>query len=108
MNICKRLFSFKSLKHMEHKNYIYIQPLSKHTHTLIFLHGLGDSAEGFRSVFEEGGPLNFPNLKVVLPTAPKQGVTMNNGYMMTSQFDIFASDEKITQKVISKIQSDEH
>jgi len=24
MNICKRLFSFKSLKHMEHKNYIYI------------------------------------------------------------------------------------
>jgi predicted esterase len=34
------------------KNYIYIQPKSDHTHTLIFLHGLGDSAEGFESVFE--------------------------------------------------------
>jgi len=42
-------------------------------------------------------------LKVVLPTAPKRGVTLNNGYHMNSWFDIFASDEKITQKVISKI-----
>ena len=89
------------------KNYIYIEPKSQHTHTLIFLHGLGDSAEGFEPVFEEGGPLYFPNLKVVLPTAPKRGVTLNNGYHMNSWFDIFASDEKITQQVISKIQNEE-
>ena len=84
------------------KNHIYIQPKSEHTHTLIFLHGLGDSAEGFEPVFEEGGPLNFPNLKVVLPTAPKKPVSMNNGYAMNSWFDIFKSDDNIDQKVISK------
>ncbi len=84
------------------KNYIYIQPKSEHTHTLIFLHGLGDSAEGFEPVFEAGGPLNFPNLKVVLPTAPKKPVSMNNGYAMNSWFDIFKSDDNIDQKVISK------
>ncbi len=85
------------------KNNIIIQPKSEHTHTLIFLHGLGDSAEGFKSVFEEGGPLNFPNLKVVLPTAPKKPVSMNNGYTMNSWFDIFKSDDDFDQQVISKI-----
>ena len=84
-------------------NYIYIQPKSEHTHTLIFLHGLGDSAKGFEPIFEEGGPLNFPNLKVVLPTAPIKPVSLNNGYKMNSWYDIFASDENITQKIISKI-----
>ena len=40
--------------------------------------------------------LYFPNLRVILPTAPKRAVTLNNGYMMNSWFDIFSSDENIT------------
>ena len=53
------------------KNYIYIEPESEHTHTLIFLHGLGDEGYSFVSIFEKGGQLYSPNLKVILPTAPK-------------------------------------
>ena len=62
---------------------------------------------GFENVFENGGPLHFQNLKVVLPTAPKKPVTLNNGYLMNSWFDIYASDEKINLKVISKINENE-
>ena len=69
--------------------YIHIEAKpGKHTHTLIFMYGLGDSAHGFEDVFAEGGPLNFPNLRVVLPTAPERPVTCNGGMKMNSWFDI--------------------
>jgi phospholipase/carboxylesterase len=31
---------------------IYIEPLIKHDNTLIWLHGLGDSANGFLEIFK--------------------------------------------------------
>ena len=64
---------------------IYIHP-SVHRHTIIWLHGLGDSAEGFLPIFEERDIL--PDCKVVLLTAPKQPVTLNGGYVMNSWYDI--------------------
>ena len=57
---------------------------------MIFMHGLGDSAEGFRPVFGAGGPLSgLKGVKVVLPTAPIRKVTLNGGIEMTSWFDIY-------------------
>ncbi len=79
-----------------------IEPESEHTHTLIFLHGLGDQGKSFVPIFDKGGLLNFPNLKVVLPTAPKQSVTCNDGLNMNSWFDILKS-LKDTENVVSKI-----
>ena len=61
---------------------------SKHTHTLIFMHGLGDNGENYKPLFGKGGPLNVPGLKVLLPTAPESPVTCNGGVKMTSWFDI--------------------
>ena len=64
------------------------------------MHGLGDSAQGFEDVFEEGGPLNFPNLRVVLPTAPKTPVSCNNGFAMNRWFDIYKlADESDTSGI---------
>lgn len=57
-----------------------------HKHTIIWLHGLGDSAEGFLPIFEEKDIL--PDCKVVLLTAPKQPVTLNGGMVMNSWYDI--------------------
>ena len=58
---------------------------------MIFLHGLGDSAEGFYDSFaeEEWTP---NNCRVVLPTAPTQAVTLNGGIEMNSWFDIYNVD----------------
>ena len=71
-------------------SYIYLDPVSpnKHENTLIFLHGLGDSAMGFLDVFADQ-QLVPPTCRVVLPTAPRKPVSCNNGYVMNSWFDIF-------------------
>ena len=71
-------------------NYVTFLPKQKeHKHTLIWLHGLGDSADGFKGIF--GHPAKTmvpPTCKVVLPTAPIRPVTINNGMEMTSWYDI--------------------
>ena len=72
--------------------YIYLTPKSEHKYSLIFLHGLGDSAMGFFDVFSDPQNqfnLTPPNCRIVLPTAPVQPVTLNQGYEMNSWFDVF-------------------
>ena len=67
---------------------ILLLPKGDHLYTLIFLHGLGDSAEGFVDVFAENDVVPA-TCKVVLPTAPRKPVSCNNGYVMNSWFDIY-------------------
>lgn len=57
-----------------------------HKRTLIWLHGLGDSAEGFLSLFQMNPLLD--DCKVVLLTAPSRPVTLNYGMVMNSWYDI--------------------
>ena len=72
--------------------YIYLTPTGEHQTTLIFLHGLGDSAEGFSDLFMNWNQhhLTPATTRVVLPTAPRSPVSCNNGYVMNSWFDIFS------------------
>ena len=52
--------------------YIYLDPVEgKHEFTFIFLHGLGDSADGFLDLFNRHEPegLVSRNCRIVLPTA---------------------------------------
>ena len=52
-------------------------------YSLIFLHGLGDTAMGFLDMFEDTEnelQLTPPNCRIVLPTAPTQAVTINDGF----------------------------
>ncbi|OMJ82661.1 hypothetical protein SteCoe_16584 [Stentor coeruleus] len=63
-----------------------------HKRTIVFLHGLGDSANGFEDLFYDY-PL-LPDCKVVLPTAPSSPVTVNNGMVMNSWYDFITIDDE--------------
>ena len=66
-------------------------PQEEHTHSLVWLHGLGDSAYGFLDVFDEH-KIAPATCKVILPTAPERAVTLNGGMKMTSWYDIVSLD----------------
>ena len=56
--------------------------------TLIFLHGLGDSGQGWASAMKYiSGKLPF--LKFILPHAPSRPVTINGGATMPAWYDIY-------------------
>lgn len=57
---------------------IVLNPTQKHEGTVIFLHGLGDSAHGWEDVFEQLQQYN-PNVKFILPTAPVRNLIMRGG-----------------------------
>lgn len=75
---------------------IIISPKNKEDikQTLIWLHGLGDSAEGFFPVFTdtEYNPFTECNTKIRLLTAPTAPVSINGGYECTSWYDIYNLD----------------
>ncbi|KAL1917478.1 uncharacterized protein VTP21DRAFT_3871 [Calcarisporiella thermophila] len=66
---------------------VIINPVGRHTSTVVFLHGLGDTGEGWAPVAREIAPL-FPHTKFILPNAPIQPVTLNMGMKMPSWYDI--------------------
>ena len=71
---------------------ITIEPKAKATACVIWLHGLGDSGAGFAPVVPL---LNLPkdhNIRFIFPHAPKQPVTINNGFVMPSWYDINNND----------------
>ncbi|KAH9062742.1 Phospholipase/carboxylesterase/thioesterase [Lactarius vividus] len=73
--------------------------ISKHTATVIFLHGLGDTGYGWSqpvsAIFRKDPGLS--HIKWVLPHAPSVPVTANSGLTMPAWFDIrsfdFSTDE---------------
>ncbi|KAL7421266.1 hypothetical protein Q5752_004151 [Cryptotrichosporon argae] len=76
------------LKHLK------VNATGRHTATVIFLHGLGDSGHGWLPVAKMLYP-SLPHVKWVLPHAPAIPITVNNGYRMPGWFDI-ASFEALT------------
>jgi lysophospholipase-2 len=63
----------------------------KHTATLVFLHGLGDTGVGWAGALNTIKP---DYLKVICPTAPMLPVTINGGMSMPAWYDIMSLDEK--------------
>lgn len=72
---------------------IILTPKNGHERTLIWLHGLGDSAEGFYDLFDSPQDPTPEKTKIVLLTAPLRQVTINGGYVMTSWYDIKSLDK---------------
>ncbi|KZP03945.1 Phospholipase/carboxylesterase [Athelia psychrophila] len=72
---------------------LIVKPISKHTATVIFVHGLGDSGHGWQPVAEilQRDPA-LSHIKWVLPHANQQPVTANGGMKMPSWFDIYSFD----------------
>lgn len=88
-------------------NTIILNPRSEHKHTLIWLHGLGDTPEHFKSVFlnakQNRGIILPPGTKVVMPTAPQRPVLgssmddlINSWYKYLDVDDEQAYPESIT------------
>jgi lysophospholipase-2 len=77
---------------------ITIRPsFGSHSATLIILHGLGDTGEGFADVASSIAS-TFPYIKVILPTAKTQPVTLNGGMEMPSWYDIVGLSERAAEK----------
>lgn len=71
---------------------ITIEPQSSATSCVIWLHGLGDSGAGFSPIVPM---LDLPNdhgIRFIFPHAPEQAVTINQGYIMRSWYDIKSMD----------------
>jgi len=69
--------------------YITVNALSKHTATVIFVHGLGDTGKGWEPVAQMlSKDSELHHVKWILPHAPSKPVTANFGMVMPSWFDI--------------------
>lgn len=73
-----------------------IHPPQKHTHTLIFLHGRGNNASHFSTMFiwaktstNHSLQQIFPGLKLVFPTAPLRHSVLHHRARLYQWFDIF-------------------
>ena len=74
---------------------VVINAKARHTATLIFLHGLGDTGHGWAAAMNTVRP-DF--LKIVCPTAPTIPVTLNMGMHMPAWYDIFTLDKAEANK----------
>jgi phospholipase/carboxylesterase len=74
------------------------------TASVIWLHGLGADGNDFVPVIEM---LQLPNIRFILPHAPYQKISMNNGYEMRAWYDLFGLQSKHPQDAagIEKTQS---
>lgn len=70
-------------------NPVIIAATAKHTASLIFFHGLGDTGHGWASTI---AAIRGPHVKVICPTASTMPVTMNAGFRMPSWFDLRTLD----------------
>ena len=61
--------------------------IGKHSATVILMHGLGDSADGWEDSAESLAK-TMPHVKFILPTASEMPVTLNGGYKMNAWYDI--------------------
>uniref|UniRef100_A0A9J2PAV4 palmitoyl-protein hydrolase n=2 Tax=Ascaris TaxID=6251 RepID=A0A9J2PAV4_ASCLU len=66
---------------------VVVPAKGKHTATIIFLHGLGDTGHGWSSVFADEIPID--HVKSICPTAPIIPVTLNMGMRMPAWFDLY-------------------
>ena len=81
--------STSSVKPLER---ITVEPKSPVTSCVIWLHGLGDSGAGFAPIVPV---LNLPKnhgIRFIFPHAPEQAVTINQGAVMRSWYDIKSMD----------------
>ncbi|PHH81972.1 hypothetical protein CDD82_7404 [Ophiocordyceps australis] len=68
---------------------LIVPAVSRHTATVIFLHGLGDTGHGWEDAVQQWRQRKrLDEVKFVLPTAPMIPITLNMGMRMPGWFDI--------------------
>lgn len=71
---------------------VTIEPKKTATACVIWLHGLGDSGNGFAPVVPVLGLPQDHAIRFIFPHAPEQPVTINQGHVMRSWYDIKSMD----------------
>uniref|UniRef100_A0A183DX02 palmitoyl-protein hydrolase n=1 Tax=Gongylonema pulchrum TaxID=637853 RepID=A0A183DX02_9BILA len=66
---------------------VVVPPREKHTATIIFLHGLGDTGYGWSPVFQS--EIRHDHIKYICPHAPVRPVALNCGMEMPAWFNLF-------------------
>lgn len=89
------------------QNLITLTPKDKNypiNSSLIFMHGLGDSGEGYVNTFQDSSRPVPNTTRVLLPTAPLSPVSFAGGQLMNSWFDFkgFTSENDVSQQDIMK------
>lgn len=74
----------------------------RHTSTVIWLHGLGDTAHGWAPVVPE---LRARHTKFILPTADTRPITLNMGMPMPGWSDIYSLSESAREDEAGLLQS---
>ncbi|ELT93210.1 hypothetical protein CAPTEDRAFT_20690 [Capitella teleta] len=73
---------------------VVVNATAKHTASVIFLHGLGDTGHGWSQAFSM---MKRPYIKYICPTANVMPVSLNAGFRMPSWFDIKGLDPMAEQ-----------
>ncbi len=77
-----------------------IEAKGTHCHSIIWLHGFGDSSDGYKDLFTQMQP---PNTRIVLPNAPKRWVTIQGRpYYVQSWYE---HDEVSVEKGLQVLES---
>lgn len=71
---------------------ITVEPKSSATSCVIWLHGLGDSGAGFAPIVPMLALPENHGIRFIFPHAPEQAVTINQGHVMRSWYDIKSMD----------------
>ena len=72
--------------------YVEVNPTGEHKATVIWLHGLGDSGNGFAPIVPELKLPESAGIRFIFPHAPVRPVTINNGMPMRAWYDIKTLD----------------
>lgn len=75
-------------------DFIDINTSPNNSACVIWLHGLGADGNDFLPVVEM---LNLPHIRFILPHAPYQKVSLNNGYEMRAWYAIYSLDKDSQQ-----------
>jgi len=74
--------------------HVVINPTQKHTATVVFLHGLGDTGRGVEDLGQAMRCAALSHVKFIFPTAPERPVTLNGGAIMPAWYDIVGLAER--------------
>eukprot|EP00879_Flechtneria_rotunda_P008474 GHRR01008878.1.p1 GENE.GHRR01008878.1~~GHRR01008878.1.p1 ORF type:complete len:307 (+),score=60.50 GHRR01008878.1:92-922(+) len=77
---------------LRYRDPVVFNARDKHTGTVIMLHGLGDSGDGWAPIGAEWAP-SFKHVKFVFPHAPMRPISINMGMSMPGWYDIASLDE---------------
>ena len=95
--VCTMMANSENIKtdsNMDHKSMtnnksiVLVHGKEEPTHAIIWLHGLGASADDFPSVVPELGLNKDRSIRFIFPQAPDRSITINGGMRMPGWYDI--------------------